>query len=139
MLLTKLNIWLVQQAEFLGEHFQEENTNFQKMPKISTFERIFLSWNSVSFRLKKGKKSNDLLIIERDDYCCEKSIISVLTTFSTKFFHKNRHRNSSTKQNTLQHFLFSNLMSKQKCKSLGFLYLTEQRPLTNVDIFAHLE
>ena len=68
---TKLYIWLVQKAEFLQEHFQEETTIFLEMPKISTFERNYLSGNSVSFRLMKGEKFNDLLIIERVDYYCE--------------------------------------------------------------------
>ena len=59
------------------------------MPKFPTFERNLLSGNSVSFRLMKGKKIKDLLITERVDYYCEKSIISVSTTFSTKSLHQN--------------------------------------------------
>ena len=59
------------------------------MPKLPTFGRNLLSGNFVSFRLMKGKKFKDLLITERVDYYCEKSIISVSTTFSTKSLHQN--------------------------------------------------
>ena len=59
------------------------------MPKISTFERMFLSWNSVSFRLKKGKKFKGLPIPERVDYYCKKSIICVVTIFSMQSFQEN--------------------------------------------------
>ena len=88
--LSKLDIWLLQKTEFLGGLFQEENTIFLKMPKFSTFERILLSGNSVSFRLKKGKKFKELLIPDRVDYYCKKPIICVLTIFSTQSFQENK-------------------------------------------------
>ena len=72
------------------------------MPEYLTFERNLLSGNSVSFRLMKGKKFKDLLITERVDYYCEKSIISVLTTFSTKSLHKNMYNTLIFKTNSRQ-------------------------------------
>ena len=59
------------------------------MPKFSTFERILLSENSVSFRLKKGKKFKELPIPERVDYYYKKSIICAVTKFSTQSFQEN--------------------------------------------------
>ena len=48
---VKLYFSLVQKTEFPGMHFREKTIFSLKMPKFPTFERIFLSGNTVSFRL----------------------------------------------------------------------------------------
>ena len=47
-------------TEFPGMHFREKPILFIKMPKFPTFERIFQSGNTVSFRLMKGEKGQEL-------------------------------------------------------------------------------
>ena len=47
---VKLYFSLVQKTEFPGMHFREKTIFSLKMPKFPTFERIFLSGNTVSFR-----------------------------------------------------------------------------------------
>ena len=51
----KLYFSLVQKTEFPGMHFWEKPKLSIKMPKFPTFERIFQSGNTVSFRLIKKK------------------------------------------------------------------------------------
>ena len=52
----KLDIWLLQKTAFLGRDFLNLSKNLLKMPKFPPFERIFLSGNTVSFRLIESEK-----------------------------------------------------------------------------------
>ena len=63
----KLYFSLVQKTEFPGMHFREKPMNSIKMPKFPTFERIFQSGNTVSFRLMKGEKGQDLHMSQKVD------------------------------------------------------------------------